>query len=204
MARPETNPPRAEKARIILVEGKDDELVVRTISRQERLEDRIQVLTYAQSAKLIRFLDVLVRDSGFENVVRLGLTKDADDNVAGAIQSLQIAWQTTSQTLTQLARPVPQCDWFVVPDNENPGRLEDLCLRSVTYPHILRLARVMYWCSTALVPYKMDREKSLVACYLSMMRQNGLQLGTGAQAGCFDLNSSAFTRLREFVVSVGI
>src|SRR5713101_2308673 len=163
----------AQKQRIILVEGIDDALVVDTICEQEALRDSVQILCYSQAGTLGDFLNVLVRDSGFERVARIGLTRDADQDAAQALQSLRTAWERARTVLQSIERPEPQCDLFVVPDNHNDGRLENLCLRSATYPRVLNCAEELYACTQPVVAYPIDREKSLVAAYLSMMEGTG-------------------------------
>jgi len=195
--------PIAKKERLILVEGRNDALLVGEMCKEERLTDSVQILCYSQVGKLGGYLDVLVRDSGFELVKRIGLTRDADVGAERAIQSLKGAWTRALAALKSIGREVPECLFFAIPDNQNLGRLENLCLLSAKFPGILECAEQMYECAKRVASHEIDREKSIVAAYLSMMERPGLQLGTGAQAGCWDLRSAAFVSLRDFVLSIG-
>lgn len=193
----------ARKDVIILVEGPDDFLVVSTICEQEGLAETVQIIWYAQVGKLGDFLDSLVRDAGFDRVQRIGLTRDSDDGAERALQALRGTWARTLRTLANIERAVPQPFFFALPDNTTAGRLEDLCLRSPTFPQVLDCARQMYDCAKVVVHYELDQAKSVVAAYLAMMEGRELQLGTGALAGCWDLRSEAFMALRDFVRAVG-
>jgi hypothetical protein len=194
--------PVANKERIILVEGPDDALVVEAICKEEDLIRSLQILCYSQVGKLGAFLDLLVKNAGFEVVQRVGLTRDADQGAERARQSLMDAWKHALNVLNTISRKAPEHSIFAIPDNQNAGRLENLCLQSPAFPALLTCAQQMYDCAKAVASYQIDREKSVVAAYLSMMGQARLQLGSGAQAGCWDLRSEAFRPLRDFVISV--
>jgi hypothetical protein len=195
--------PIPKLARLILVEGLDDGLLVEEMCMEEGLADQIQILCFAQSGKMRDFLDLLVRDANFGLVTHLGLTKDADNDPEAARQSLTDAWARAKRAIADIGREEPRCSVFVVPDNHQSGRLEDLCLAAPTIPKLLKCAEDMYTCAGGAASHKIDREKSIVAAYLSMMERPGLQIGTGAQAGCWNLRSDVFGPLRDFVKSVG-
>lgn len=195
---------RPKKPRIIFVEGIEDVGIFTAICREENLTDVIQLIPYAELGKLSRFLvDVFVKDPDFKIVQRVGLTKDADKNSGGADQSLRDAWRRAQVALNQTQTPIPECLRFTLPDNENNGRIENLCLQSPTFPEILECAQAMFTCASVPADYTIDREKSIAAAYLSMMRKSGLRLGTGAGARCWNLQSAAFRPLRDFIREVG-
>lgn len=186
-----------------MAEGIDDVLVMEAIAREEGLEDAIQFLSYSQTARVGDFLDLLARDAGFDKVRKVGLTRDADLDPQAAKQSLAGAWGRTESTLRAIGVGIPAHDFFVLPDDANAGRLENLCLRAPAFPEVLRCAEEMHQCATAVADYEIDREKSIVSAYLAMMRQSRLQVGTGAQAGCWNLGSDAFGPLRNFIRRMG-
>src|SRR5260370_3947735 len=190
-----------EKTRVIFVEGFDDLGVVKQICRNGEFND-IQVVAYAELGTLGDYLDLFVRHDKFQLVEKVGLTKDADNNFAAAQQSLGSAWARANGILASLILPMPQHSTFVVPDNSSNGRMEDICIASPTFPAILGCAQTLLTCATPHATYAIDQQKAVVAGYLSMMRDAGLNLGAGAETGCWDLNSPAFTPLREFVHSV--
>jgi hypothetical protein len=188
-----------EKDRIILVEGKDDALLIAAICEQEGFGDSVQLVPYRQLGKLVSVLDVLARRPEFEQVTRIGLTRDSDDGAASATQSMSDAWRRTQETLKQIRVAAPKCHFFAIPDNRSSGRLENLCLLSATFPGILVCAERMHECAREASDHDIDREKGIVAAYLSMMDRPGLELGTAAKAGCWNLRSEAFAPLRGFV-----
>jgi hypothetical protein len=188
-----------EKDRIILVEGKDDALLIGAICEQEGFGDSVQLVRYSQHGKLASVLDVLVRRPEFERVMRIGLTRDSDDGAASATQSMSNAWHRTQETLKQIRMSAPECHYFAIPDNRSSGRLENLCLLSATFPEVLVCAERMHECAKQASDHDIDREKGIVAAYLSMMDRPGLELGTAAKAGCWNLRTEAFAPLRSFV-----
>jgi hypothetical protein len=163
----------------------------------------IEIRFYGGVSKLRPFLAALIRNAGFGKVTRIGLTRDADAGAPSALQSLHDAWGYASQTLTGFGRTPPEAFFFALPDDQTTGRIENLCLQAPVFPDILACAERMYDCAIAAAPpYAIDREKSIIAAYLSMMRRPGLELGTGAGAGCWNLNSPVFSPLREFIRSI--
>lgn len=195
--------PIPKRDRVILVEGLDDGLLVEAICREEGLARAIQILCYSQGGKLGDFLNLLVRNANFGIVKHVGLTRDADNGKDEALKSLESAWERASKVLTSLGMDLPLCSFFALPDNQTTGRLENLCLLSPSFPQILKCAQEMYDCALAVATYGIDREKAIVAAYLSMMERGRLQLGTGAQAGSWNLRSEAFGPLRQFLVALG-
>jgi hypothetical protein len=195
--------PQPEKPALILVEGTEDQGLVDEVARLEGLHGIIQVIRYAEVGKLGDVLDVLVRDSQFSIVQRVGLTRDADNGFEPARQSLIAAWARGQAALQLINRAEPQCFFFAFPDNKSHGRIENLCLASPRFPGILECAEQMRECATSVASYEIDNEKSLVAAYLSMMEQAGVSLQVGAQAGYWDLEAEVYAPLREFVRNVG-
>jgi hypothetical protein len=191
-----------EKERIILVEGKDDALLIEAICGEEGFGEPVQLIRYSQRGKLGDVLDLVVRRPEFERVTRVGLTRDSDDGPASALQSMRDAWDRAQATLELIGVGAPECLFFALPDNQSSGRLENLCLLSATFPEVLRCAEEMYECARRVSSYEIDREKGIVAAYLSMMDRPGLELGTAAKAGCWNLRSEVFTPLRDFVLSI--
>jgi len=204
MSLDEFSQPTATKQRLILVEGKDDLHLIQRICGQEDLAGLIEIRFYGGVSRLRPFLGVLIKDAGFGKVTHIGLTRDADDGAASALQSLHDAWGYASQTLTDFGRTPPEAFFFALPDDQTTGRIENLCLQAPAFPEILTCAKRMYDCAVAVDPQPdaIDREKSVITAYLSMMHRPGLELGTGAAAGCWDLNSAVFSPLREFIRAI--
>ena len=187
------------REQLILVEGPNDENLFLAILRQEGLDDRCQVLHYRSAGELSNVLALLVRDARFPAVRRIGLTRDSDNGAEAAIQSLSGAWKNARAEMEVLNIEMPAPFFFALPDNRTKGRIEDICLRSVSGTANLLCAQEMLECALASGIGPRDREKALVAAYLSIMESPGLPLGVGAQRGYWKLESDAFRPLREFV-----
>jgi len=194
--------PVATRSRIILGEGLDDARLFEAICHRNGISAQVQISCYAEHGKLGDFLDVLVRDVGFEAVTHVGLTRDSDKGAEPALQSLRGSWERTKKTLASLKLAEPHSSFFAVPNNASMGRIENLCLDSPTFPAILVCAEQAHACALQHAGYAIDREKSIVNAYLSMMEKTGLNLGTGASAGCWKLDSPAMGALRDFILAL--
>ncbi len=121
------------ESKVLAVEGKDEEKLfsaLRAYLNLPNIEIRELGGRYSFRAKI----SALKATSGFaEKVTSLGVVRDADENPAGAFQSVCDALEKASLPRpTAPLQPVgdaPQV--MILPDGETPGMLEDLCLRSV-------------------------------------------------------------------------
>ncbi|MGH9427170.1 MAG: DUF3226 domain-containing protein, partial [Terriglobia bacterium] len=169
---------------------------------EEGVAEFIQVIKYAQVSKLGDFLSLLVLDPNFVVVRRIGLTKDADKDFSSARNSLESAWGKARTTLAANKRPEPDHTVFVIPNDKSAGRMENLCISAPAYPGVLKCADTAYDCAGKAETRSSDREKSIVAAYVSLVKP-GLRLGTAVGAGCWDLKSAVFEPLRVFVRRIG-
>src|SRR5262249_23500031 len=88
--RARTAPTQISKPKLILGEGVEELLVFEALLDVMKLTD-IQVLEYRGKRKLAAFLTALVKLPGFREVTSLGITRDADDNPAAAIDAIRSA-----------------------------------------------------------------------------------------------------------------
>ncbi|MDJ1173460.1 DUF3226 domain-containing protein [Roseofilum capinflatum] len=76
------------KTKVILGEGKDEQLFFSGLIKYLGLED-IQIENYGGKGNLKKFLKTVPLMPGFSSVVALGITGDADDSFTSKSQSIQ-------------------------------------------------------------------------------------------------------------------
>lgn len=120
------------KPKLLLVEGKEDRVVFRELCDHWGFED-IQIMEMEGISNLHARLNVLVRDSGFQDLQALGIARDADDDAQKAFQSVRTALSNCPPLRTVLPSKAgvrgagrPATAVFIVPDNTNPGNLETM------------------------------------------------------------------------------
>lgn len=175
----------------------------------------VQVDQYNGKNKIGAGLKAIKDRSGFINqVVSLGVTRDADytDDPADDAAAAQRAFQSVSGALAYANLPAPiapmvkaagrpEVSVFILPDNQRPGMLEDLCVASTTAPD-LDCVTEYFECvvlRTGRVQARRNVSKSRAHAWLATQSEPDKQLGQAALAGYWDWNSPAFDLIKQFV-----
>ncbi|MDZ4402547.1 DUF3226 domain-containing protein [Prosthecobacter sp.] len=118
-------PVNISRPNLLLCEGKDEVSFFNAWFSELNITD-VQVIAYEGKTKLAEFLGDLGKASGFGQVRRIGITRDADANAGSALESVQHAMDNASTSIRALG---PQI--FVLPGDDKQGALESLWLASL-------------------------------------------------------------------------
>lgn len=202
---------------LLLVEGHDDQYVLHNLLKVHGISSAIpdrrdpevyiteHTITIRQEGgfeKLRSNLDTVLQDSELE---RLGIVVDADEGLEGRWNSLQDAFNIartsgmppdpdpvgTVFTATQSYRTLQVGIW-IMPDNENPGMLED-------FIKLIRPAEDTLWARAAhcisLIPVHerrfrvADERKALMHTWLAWQEEPGKPLGQAIKARYLDAHA---------------
>lgn len=122
----------------LLVEGRTPEIFFRELVEQIGLTTHVDVRTFGDVAKetLQTYLEIFTQRAVFkEKVTKLAIIRDAESNSAvGAFQSvcsaLSAAKLVTPTVIGQFTQPPLCVGVFILPDCNQPGMLETLCLEA--------------------------------------------------------------------------
>jgi hypothetical protein len=197
-----TAPQPLTKPKLLVGEGKEEVFFFEALLKQLNIAD-VQLEQCRGKTKLHDYVATLPKRPGFANLTAVGVTRDADNDANAAFQSVcaalgnaQMAAPQTSGTFTA---GHPRVGVFILPDCQQSGMLEDLCLASVAgdlampcvdgfmrcvenngrRPDNIAKARVHAWLASHVVPDK--------------------RLGEAALAGYWDWNNPAFDLIKQFV-----
>lgn len=195
-----------EQPKLLIGEGNDEVIFFQTILKHLNLTD-IMVEAYQGKNNLSNYLKTLKVRPNFSQLTAIGITRDADDSIQSAFDSIKSSLQKINLSIpTNLGEKTnenPQISIYILPDNQNSGMLENLCLETVkdepamicvneyfqclkinsnTYPNNLAKAKIHAWLASREIPDK--------------------RLAEAAQAGYFDFNHSAFAKLKQFILSL--
>jgi uncharacterized protein DUF3226 len=175
----------------------------------------VQVDQYDGKSKIAAGLKAIRDRSGFINqVVSMGVTRDADyaDHPADDLAAAQRAFQSVSGALAYANLPLPlapmvkaagnpEVSVFILPDNQKPGMLEDLCFESTDAPDINCITEYFECVAlqTGRVQVPRNVSKSCVHAWLATQAEPDNQLGQAAQAGYWNWNNPAFDLIKQFV-----
>ncbi len=127
-------PAAIDKPRLLVGEGDDEVSFFRALVAACHLDD-VQVEKTGGKDGLRLYLRELPNRPGYERLVALGITRDADDDCVVAFQRvctlLGAAGFSSPPAAGQVVYGPLRVGVFILPDNGRPGMLEDLCLDSV-------------------------------------------------------------------------
>lgn len=198
------DPKNIREPNLLVVEGKEDELFFTELAKHLGLA-HLQVMEIGGKTRLRARLKALFPENrDDEQVVSLGVIRDADDSPEGAFDSvkgaLDAAGLAVPDTTSLPTGRNPRVSVMILPAPGQKGKLEDLCLRSVmgtcsmtcVEGHFERLKN-----QCELVPK--DISKAKVEVYLGSQETPDLRLGHAAAKGYWPFDHHAFDRLRCFL-----
>jgi len=194
------------KTRVIVVEGKEDELFFEALIRHLSLNN-IQVLSIGGKTELRRYLKAMIKTPGFDKVTSLGIVRDADSDPIATLKSIRNALSSAGLPVPQKAvipfGDKPKVAIMILPDENTPGMLEDLCLRAVSQDPAMFCVDQYFQClqqKRLILPSKISKAK--VQVFLGSRPEPGKLLGVAAQAGYWPFDFEAFATAKKFIQTV--
>ncbi len=207
---------------VLLVEGIDDARFFEAFLRWLGKTDDVQIAQVRGKPNFGPFLKgtlKLARD--FSRLRRLGLIRDADESASSAFESLCSALASAQLPKPDQAWEIKQEEELhvsvaILPDMDSRWNLEELCLRSLEKDELSCIDEYVD-CVTRMGPSIADHRLSKAKLYTYLAagpipkkgdeqdgefleRENpGLRVGEAADAGVWDWDSPAFTRIREWL-----
>jgi hypothetical protein len=193
----------------VLVEGKTPEIFFREMVEHLGSKDRIQVRDYEGINSLTAYLKTFANLEDFkEKETSLGVIRDAEDKPADA------AFQSVCQSLKAVGIEPPQkpgevqpqsfkVGVFILPNCQDPGMLETVCLQFVAQAHAKELGCInrYFECLSGkdigVSPSNVDKAKTWA--FLSAKGSFDPQVGRAAQAKVWDWENRVFEPLRDFL-----
>jgi hypothetical protein len=199
---------KIEKPNLLLVEGRDDQILfARLVEHLGRRED-ISVESYGGTAGLRGYLDPLRFRDGFESVSSIVVIRDADQDCNAALQSVQGAVSRYGLPHPQgpltFSQSSPRVGILIMPCGEETGSLEDVCLQAVGDDAAMPCVRQYLNClqtaaATAQFGLCSNRSKVLVNAFLASRPKPSLKLGEAAGAGIWNWDHPAWQRIAAFL-----
>ncbi|MBN1352120.1 hypothetical protein JXJ21_22165 [candidate division KSB1 bacterium] len=194
--------------KLLAVEGKDECNFFNALLTSENMTS-IQTVDIGGKEKFQIELPLLMNLEGFDCIEAIGFVRDAED---GTVQS---AFQSIKAILHRNGLPVPDAlnsvmtnsslklSVFIMPDNQNSGMLEDLCLFSLNGEPVKSCVNEFITCfSQSMQPKEKDKfnePKARVQAYLSSRAPIVNSLGLAAQKGFWDFNHNCFNEIKLFL-----
>ncbi|MFH1097596.1 MAG: DUF3226 domain-containing protein [Candidatus Desantisbacteria bacterium] len=197
--------------KLLVVEGKDEEKFFGALLNHLKIID-IQISSRGGKTGINDCLLHLKTERGFNQLCSLGIVRDADTNPSSAFQSV-------CDALRKAGLPVPKAPLIttegdlrvgvmILPEEDCPGALEDLCLKSVKEDLAILCVEGYFQCLNEKgihVPtdepsaVNVAISKAKVHAFLASRKNPEKRLGEAAHAGDWNLESSAFDNIKQFL-----
>ncbi|MBI1280029.1 MAG: hypothetical protein GC179_18015 [Anaerolineaceae bacterium] len=192
---------------LLMVEGKEDIRFFNALIKKLNLEN-IQVSEYEGKNQMRRAILALKNEDMFlNNIIALGVVRDADSDAAGAFQSITSAFKNAGLQVPKKPLKVssetgkltdPQTMAMVVPPNKLSGMLEDVCFESVgDETELINCVNQYFSClsekhESHVIP------KAKLQVYLAA-KEPEMRLGEAAAAGYWNWDHSVFEPIKAFL-----
>jgi hypothetical protein len=200
----------------LLVEGRVPEMFFREMVAACQLKDLIEVRTFGDIGKdnLQTYLEIFTQKPAFkQKVKRLGIVRDAENKpAASAFQSVQAALRgaqlSAPEEMNKLEGSPLSLGIFVLPNCQDTGMLEDLCLASATESEegrpnaALPCVDDFFKCLEKRGCKPSNPAKSRFAGFALANDVIDPQLGRAAQMGAIPWETNAFGVLKFFLQKI--
>jgi hypothetical protein len=188
---------------LLLVEGQDE---VNFFTRFIDVMDlrNIQVLEFGGSEKFRPNIINLPKLDNFDSVISVGIVRDADTSARNTFTSIQDALRDANlpvppQPMT-LSGDEQRVIVYIMPDNNNNGSLEDLCLRSILEDPTYSCVDEYFNCLYKITGEHHSHEsKSRVQVYLAKYSNVNSRLGIAALRNIWNWNHPVYDPLKDFL-----
>ena len=197
---------RIESDSILLVEGQDEVNLFNAVI-EHCLGDTaaIQVIEAGGVSKFPGNLQAIEIAAQERPTFRsIGVVRDADDNPAGAFQSVchhlySVGYQAP-ESHGEFSDALPAVGVFIVPDGSEHGAVETLCRRSVEDSISAGCVRQYLECLKEHHAMESSNPgKTFAHAYLAAMHEPLARVGEGAKQGVWNFGSSAFRNVICFL-----
>jgi hypothetical protein len=198
-----STPRRISKPKLLIGEGVEEVRFFGAFLVHLGIHD-VQVEDYGGKQKLRSYLRNLSRRPGFPGLVSLGITRDADSSAKDAFASvsdaLEVAGLPGPRRSGEFCGGTLKVGVFVLPDGQNPGMLEDVCLASIVSDPAIQCVEEYFKC----IKERANRQprtmsKARINTWLASQLEPDKRLGEAAECGYMPWNNPAFDRLKEFI-----
>ena len=198
---------KIEQTRLLAVEGKDECNFFSALLANLSIE-RVQMVDIGGKDKFSVELPLLTNIGGFGGVTVIGFVRDAEENMAGS------AFDSICATLRKCHLPAPSAmasviggppkiGVFIMPDNQESGMLEDLCLKTLNGQPLENCINEYMDCVSNAISAEertlFNEPKARVQTYLSSRVPIVNSLGLAAAKGYWNFENPCFDEIKNFL-----
>ena len=191
------------KTRLLVVEGKDEEVFFKELLKYLDFPDIVDIRGSNGKDKFKGLMQAFTITSGFKNIEKIAVIRDADNNADDAFKSvtdtLKKIQLNTPKKRGEFSSEIPSVGVFIMPDNSSKGMLEDICLETVKEHEVMKCVEHFIVCTQNLNEKPKNISKAKVQAFLAAKPRIANSIGLGAQKGYWNFNSEIFRPLINFL-----
>ena len=202
-------PTAIEKPKLLLVEGKDEEMFFTHLLQKNTIQE-VQIIPTGGKEQFKNKFPATINTPGFDNLKTLAIIQDADkdakatlDRICGVLKDNNFK---PSNKMGVFTLDTPKIGIFTLPDGENPGKLESLCLSTVERENIMECVDTFMECiqqksGDTKNRYKKPKDKDKARCkaFISAMEEDIPSLGIATKKEYWNLDSDKLGPLLNFL-----
>jgi len=198
-----------DKKKIILVEGKDDELFVKHLLNYLGIND-IFIEPFNGKDKLTDHVKSLIKRDGFDDVTSIIILRDSDESYKSSSDSVNYSLRINGLITTDI-KPFTINDqnnlkigFSLFPGIDENGTLEDLCLKIFkTNSSNAMVKKYLEDFQAANGRFKRPHKNELHAMFSFTDKYVSLLIGQVAESGGFDFDSPLLLPFIEMITKMG-
>ena len=194
-----------QSPKLLLVEGSHEEKFFKSLLPNISVSG-LQVIEVGGEHSFAPNLRNLPSYEKFEDVISIGIVRDADKNFKAKMASIQDALRQAKLPVpTTHLKPAekPQISIFIMPNNSDNGALENLCMETVADDPAIRCVDDYFNCLQALKNKSHPNiYKARVQAYLACKDEGDIHMGTASELGYWNFASPALDSLKQFLGSL--
>ena len=197
-----------ESSSLLMVEGKDECNFFKALFVVLGI-DHVQIEDMGGKDRFDAAIRAFSKMQGFDDIVNIGFVRDAENtpasaafmSVCGSLQHIDLQPPATIGKVERIHDK--KSGIFIMPNNNNQGMLETVCLASIQQNTLYKDYILPYTDHLTTNVYannsQFNRAKSEVQIYLASKVPLVNSLGLGAVNGYWDFNHPAFDEIKQFL-----
>ena len=206
-------PTTINRKKILLVEGRDEEVFFKVILTKMEIQDIIQIIPTGGKQQFSTIFPAIINVPGFNQVGSLAIIQDADNDASATFQSICSTLNKRELhapvQIGTFTRDTPKIGVFIIPDGKSTGILESLCLSTIESRSIMKCVDSFMDCVTKTSKlnesaYNKPKNVSKARCraFLSAMEDDTPSLGIATEKDYWDLTSNRLKPLLHFLKQI--
>lgn len=196
-----------ESAKLIVVEGNDDENFIHAFLDELHIEG-VEIFNIGGN-NFKNDIPEIGKIPGFDKINYLAVIGDADESaentftkIKSSIEKIEDYEITPPSIKNTFNNNTIKVGIFIVSKSDsNEGMLEDLCLETVKTHKVMQCVNSFSECLSNLGIKQKNPSKSKCQTFLSAMTKSVPNIGIAAKKGYWDLKSEALSELKTFLLN---